>query len=102
MRLALERDIEVVGEAEDGEDAIAKARETLPDVVVMDVVLPRLDGIAATARLQELQPETAVVVLSLHDDGASRERASAAGAVAFVAKHEPDDALLAAIRAAGQ
>lgn len=98
MRLALEPDLLVVGEAGNGCEALAKATDLAPDVVVMDIRLPCLDGIAATAALRTRSPRPAVVVLTLDDDPAAREAAQRAGAVAFVAKHEADGSLLAAIR----
>jgi DNA-binding NarL/FixJ family response regulator len=100
MRLAIEADISVVGEASDGGTALALATELSPDVVVMDVNLPVMDGIAATRRLSAHVPQTAVVILSLQDDQPTISRALSAGAVAFVAKHRADGDLLAAIRTA--
>lgn len=102
MRLALEADIEVVGEAGDGDTALALAERLAPDVVLMDVEMPRLDGIAATEALCQRVPQSIVVMLTLHDDVATRERAAAAGARAFVAKHDVEGALLAAIRQVAQ
>jgi DNA-binding NarL/FixJ family response regulator len=89
-----------VGEARDGEGAIALVARLRPDVVVMDVEMPHLDGIAATAALRQNLAPCAVVMLSLHDDAATRSRAHAAGVHAFVAKHAGDEALVAAIRQA--
>jgi DNA-binding NarL/FixJ family response regulator len=100
MRLGLESDIVVVGEAVDGESAVAGAEACAPDVVVMDVKMPGLDGIAATVMLRQRGVACAVVILSLHDSEAIRVRARVAGAVAFVGKHEFDGPLLAAIRRA--
>lgn len=99
MRLALEPDMEVVGEASDGrlESPVAALG---PDVVVMDVAMPVVDGIEATATLRLRAPRVAVVILTLHDDAATRDRAYAAGAAAFVAKHEPETILLEGIRRA--
>lgn len=100
MRLALEPDLVVVGEASDGAQALALSREQTPDVVVMDIRLPVMDGIAATATLRDLAPRSAVVVHSLYEDAALRARARAAGACTFVGKHEGTEALVAAIRRA--
>ena len=101
MRLELEPDLAVIGEAGDGAAALALARETHPQVVIMDIAMPIMDGIAATAAIRAAVPESAVVVHSLHDDAATQARARAAGAVAFVGKHHLEAPLLAAIRQAG-
>ncbi len=100
LRLAIEPDIAVIGEAGDGQAAVDLAGTLAPDVVVMDVTMPGLDGIAATRALREAVPGSAVVILTLHDDTATRSRALAAGAIALIAKHQPPNDLLAAIRAA--
>jgi len=102
MRLAIEPGLEVVGEAENGAQALSTAARLHPDVVVMDVEMPVMDGIAAAARLTSAPDAPAVVILTLHDCPEVRERASAAGASAFVAKHQIDPALLDAIRAAAR
>lgn len=102
MRLALEDDLVVVGEAGDGMSALQQAVVLRPNVVVMDLTMPRLDGIAATLALGELGIKTAVVVLSIHEDMASRARALAAGAAFFVEKDASVDVLLEAIRRAGR
>jgi DNA-binding NarL/FixJ family response regulator len=100
MRLGLEPELRVVGEADSGEMAVALATQLRPDVVVMDVEMQPMDGIAATRAVREVCPECAVVVLTLHDDSVTRARATAAGAAAFVAKQDKDEALLSAIRSA--
>ncbi len=100
MRLGLEADIRVVGEAADGATAVDLASLLSPDVVLMDVNLPVLDGIMASHELAARVPQAAVVMLSLHDDRATIERALAAGAVAFVGKQQMDGDLLGAIRMA--
>jgi DNA-binding NarL/FixJ family response regulator len=100
MRLALEPDIHVVGEAGDGSMAITLATRLQPDVVLMDIRMPVMDGIAATRSLARLVPGAAVVVLSMQDDRATEARALDAGAADFVAKHRMDDGLLTAIRRA--
>ena len=98
MRLALEADVMVVGECGDAESAIGLARSLDPDVIIMDVELPGMDGIDATRGLRLALPRTAIVMLSLHDDCETVARATAAGAAAFVAKHRMEGPLLAAIR----
>jgi DNA-binding NarL/FixJ family response regulator len=100
MLLGLEGDIAVVGEAADGAKAVDLAGVLSPDVVLMDVKLPVMDGITATRELGTRLPRTAVVMLSLHDDRETIERAFAAGAVAFVGKQQMDGDLLGAIRMA--
>ena len=96
--LALQPDLEVVGEASHGAEAISLARALRPDVVLMDVEMPGMDGISATAALRSLAPQSAVVILTLHDDAATRTRAREVGAAAFVAKHQMEETLLAEIR----
>jgi len=98
MRLALEEDLEVVGEVGDPTAAISLARALRPDVVVMDIEMP--GGIALTKALHTVAPRSAVVIFTLRDDAETQERAREAGAVAFVAKHQTEEALLAAIRGA--
>ena len=96
--LSLEPDLEVVGEASDGSQAISLTQALRPDVVLMDVEMPGMNGISATAALRSLAPQSAVVILTLHDDSATRTRAREAGAAAFVAKHRMEETLLAEIR----
>ena len=96
--LELEPDLEIVGEAGDGAAAVALARECRPDVVIMDIAMPVLDGLAATAALRAALPGIAVIVHSLHDDATTHARARAAGANAFVPKCSLDGPLLVAIR----
>jgi DNA-binding NarL/FixJ family response regulator len=96
--LALEPNLEVVGEASDGAETISLARALHPDVVLMDLLMPGMDGISATAALRSVVPQSAVVILTLYDDAATRTRAQEAGAAAFVAKHRMEETLLAEIR----
>jgi DNA-binding NarL/FixJ family response regulator len=100
MRLELEPDLTIVGEACDGPGAVALAQALVPDVVVMDVEMPGLDGIEAAGQLRAKDPSIAVVILSIHCDVTTRARAREAGAVAFVEKRAAIDTLLAEIRRA--
>jgi len=100
MLLALEPDLSVVGEAGDGWEALALARELQPDVVVMDIRLPTLDGLSAAERLVASQPHCAVIVLTLYDDPANRLRAEQIGVSAFIGKQKTDGELVSAIRSA--
>ncbi len=104
LRLWLERapDITVVGEASTDTEAMALAHTLQPDVVLMDLSKPTMNGTAATTGLRASVPRSAVVLLSLYDDAAMRARAHAAGAVTVVGKQEGVQALLAAIRTAGR
>lgn len=91
-------DIVPVGGAGDGLEAVQRAGELHPDVVVMDVAMPGLDGIEAARRIREARPETAVVILTMYDDAATVDRALRAGARGFVLKGGGVEALCAAIR----
>jgi DNA-binding NarL/FixJ family response regulator len=102
MRLALEADMLVVGEASAAEAALTLVRTLRPDVVVMDIRMLGMDGIIATAVLKTIAPQSAIVILSLHGDPATRARALAAGASAFVEKKDAGEALLTAIRTAAK
>ena len=103
VRFHLEPDMQVVGEASTGREALTLAQTLAPDVVLMDIEMPGMDGIEATAALRTIVPQSAVVILSIHSERQTRIRAQAAGAVAFVEKRGTTDTLLAAIRqAAGQ
>lgn len=96
--LGIEPDMNIVGEAESGEAALALVPELQPDVVLMDIDMPSIDGIATTAKLHATTPQSAVVMLSMHDDPTVQERARAAGAAAFVSKHQALDKLVDVIR----
>lgn len=93
-------DITVVAEAADGEEAIAKAAELLPEVILMDVSMPVLDGIEATRRILADLPDTKIVVLTSFSDRAQVDRALQAGAVGYVLKDSDPQDLVNAVRAA--
>lgn len=76
----------VVGEAADGEEALRHAAALHPDVVLMDLGMPRMNGVEATRQLKALRPEVAVIIITVHDDEVYRRTALAAGAEAFLVK----------------
>jgi two-component system, NarL family, response regulator NreC len=104
MRLLLERQpgFTVVGEAADGRETIALAAEHAPDVVVMDIAMPNMNGIEATRRIVEKQPATGVVILSMHYDESYVLRSLKAGARAYLLKDALKAELIAAIRAVAE
>lgn len=96
----LEPDITVIGEASSGREALDLVQQLCPSVVLMDIEMPDMDGITTTAALRTTIPQSAVVVLSIHDDSMTRVRAQEAGAAAFVEKCGSTEQLLTAIRQA--
>jgi DNA-binding NarL/FixJ family response regulator len=96
--LGEEPDIEVVGEAGDGLEAIAMAEKTQPDVVLMDVTMPHVDGIEATARITARLPHIRVIGLSMHEEKDLAAALRAAGAVACLSKGGSSDLLITTIR----
>jgi DNA-binding NarL/FixJ family response regulator len=100
--LASAEDVDVVGEAADGAQALVAAAQTRPDVVLMDLSMPVLDGVAATRRLLAAQPEVRVVMLSSFSDRVRVRDAVAAGAIGYVLKDCTTEELRSAVRAAAQ
>ena len=98
--LAPETTIEVVGEAADGAEAVEQVRLLRPDVVLMDVRMPNVDGLEATRRIVALAPATRVVILTTYDLDEYVFDALRAGATGFLLKDAPPDQLVAAIRVA--
>ena len=90
----------VVGEAGDGEEAVTLALALQPDVTLMDVSMPVLDGVGATKRIRQRLPDARVVMLTMHDDGATRRQALEAGAVGFLTKGSSFADVLSTVRAA--
>jgi two-component system response regulator NreC len=101
LRLLLERQahLQVVGEAADGRQAVALSETANPDVVVMDIAMPNLNGIEATRQIVNRNPRTAVAILSMHSDESYVIRALKAGARAYLLKDSAEADLLAAVRA---
>ena len=93
-----ESDIEVVGEAETGRQAIAMVKKLRPAVVVMDIAMPLLNGLEATRQIRKDVPDTKVVILSAHDDDAYVKQVVGLGAVGFLLKQTSSDNLARAIR----
>ncbi len=100
--LALEPDLEVVGQAADGREAVELADRHRPEVILMDVSMPRLDGIGATRAIRASHPEIRVIGLSMYDESEYEQAMRAAGAVAFISKNAAATNLLSTIRAAGR
>lgn len=95
--LELTGELEIVGEAADGQEAVSQAEALHPDVVVMDLEMPVMDGFEATRQIKERGLAQKVVVLSLHVDRANRERARQAGADIFIDKASRFTTLMSAI-----
>jgi len=98
--LAESGEVEVVGTAATGRAAVDAVRELRPDAVVMDLHMPELDGVEATARIRREAPETAVLVLTMHDDDASLRAALQAGASGYLLKEATLEEIVAGVRAA--
>jgi DNA-binding NarL/FixJ family response regulator len=95
--LSTRPDLEVCAEAADGQEAIMKALETNPDLIILDVSMPKLDGISAARKLKELFPSVPIIILSMLDELEIVDRVQQAGAQAFVPKAEAANALLQAV-----
>jgi len=100
FRLLLEgaRDIEVVGEAESGEDAVRQFQELAPDVMLMDISMPGIGGLEAIERVLAKEPEQKILVLSAHEDVMHAKRVLKAGATGYLTKRSAADVLLEAVR----
>lgn len=96
--IEMEDDLEVVGEAADGRDAIAKARELLPDVILMDINMPGVNGVDATAQILEERPDAGIIVLTMHRQDQYVFDAMRAGARGYLLKDAKADDLVFAIR----
>jgi len=99
MILAAQPDMEIVGEAGNGREAVELAGQLQPDVVVMDVAMPELNGIEATRRLADVSPRSRVLALSMHKDSVYVREILRAGARGYLLKDAISSDLLAAVRA---
>ncbi len=96
--LSQERDLKVVAEAGDGRQAIERARQEQPDVILMDIMMPEMDGIVATRIIKSLLPKIKIVGLSLFEERQMRDSMMDAGASAYISKSEGAQTLVATIR----
>jgi DNA-binding NarL/FixJ family response regulator len=97
--IGLEEDIEIVGLAEDGEQALRQIRRELPDVVLTDINMPRVNGIQVTQAIKQEMPSTGVVILTIYHDDANVFEAVKAGARGYILKDSPPEETIDAIRA---
>lgn len=100
MFLGLDPELEIVGEAANGEEAVRKAGELHPDVVLMDLLMPKMDGVTATATIRRAQPDTEVIALTSVLEDATVVAAVRAGAIGYLLKDTQADELCGAIHAA--
>lgn len=96
--LESEMDIEVVGEASDGKEAVELTREIEPDVVVMDISMPELNGLEASRRIKDEMPEVRILALTVHSDDENIFRILRAGASGYLLKKAAPDELISAVR----
>ena len=100
--IAAEGDMRLVGEASDGAEAVALARKLAPDVVLMDLMMPKMDGAQATAQILESNPDARILVLTTFGESEDMMRAMDAGATGALIKDTPRGELVAAIRAVAE
>jgi DNA-binding NarL/FixJ family response regulator len=102
MTIAGEADLQLLGEASTGQEAIAIVEATRPAVVLLDIVMPDMDGVAAATAIHAAQPEVAILMLTSYSDDARLYAALRAGASGYLLKEMSGDDLIAAIRGAGR
>jgi CheY-like chemotaxis protein/anti-sigma regulatory factor (Ser/Thr protein kinase) len=95
-------DLSIIGEAADGREAVSITKKRTPDVIIMDINMPRMDGIEATRRIKQERPETIIIAVSVNDTPQIRESLQKAGASAFVSKDEAGERLYQTIMAVGK
>ena len=96
--LSFERDFDVVGMAATGHEGLALARELLPDIIIIDIHLPDIDGLQVTTQIIDSAPGTGVIIMSAQDNNAYMRRAMMAGAKAFITKSVSPDEIYNTIR----
>lgn len=102
LQLETEKGLQVIGEAKNGTQAIRQAQLLQPDIIIMDLDMPVMNGLAATTGISSVCPDCKVIILSIRDDPQSRLEASQAGAVAFVAKSDVEKLLMVIREVASQ
>jgi DNA-binding NarL/FixJ family response regulator len=100
--LSLQPGLEIVGEASDGQDALTLVNRTKPDVVLMDLKMPRLDGVEATRLIKAEHPEISILILTTFDDDEYVFEGLRSGAMGYMLKDAPSEKLVEAIRAASR
>ena len=98
MLLALEKDLQIVGQAEDGRQAVALVKKLRPAVVLMDIAMPLLNGLEATRQIRKDVPDTKVIILSAHGHAAFVKQVTELGAAGFLLKHASSAVVAKAIR----
>jgi len=96
--LELEKDFQVVGEAQDGREAVGLVEKLQPSIVLMDIAMPRLNGLEATRQILKICPETRILILSAHNEDAYVKSATESGAAGFLLKQTSSKELCRAIR----
>jgi len=102
MLFQVEQDMEIVGEANSGDEALEAVRTLMPDVVIMDVAMPGMSGIEATRRIKEINSDVAVLALTMHEDEQYFFKMLSAGASGYIPKRAAPDDLVSAIRVISQ
>jgi PAS domain S-box-containing protein len=100
--LLTQRDLDICGEAVDGRDAVEKAKLLLPDLILMDISMPNLNGLEATREIRSILPQTEVVILSQHETAQMAQQAFLAGALGYVVKSSISKNLFAALEKVGR
>jgi len=98
--IATQKDMVVVGEAVDGNEAVEKVHQYAPDIVLMDIVMPGMNGLKATRMISDERQDTKVLVLSQYDDEDNIRESDNVGACGFISKSSANTELLSAIRSA--
>lgn len=97
--LSARRDLEICGEAADGEEAVRKAAELRPDLVILDLTMPELNGISAAQKIKEILPGVPILILSMHEGASLRETFRRIGVQGYVPKAQASEKLLDAVDA---